>query len=192
MTAMPVAERMTAEEFLALPDRPWSSFHQLIDGVVVVDNPRPLHQGVLGNLHIAVANWTRAASGRGRVWLPLDVRMDDHNVFGPDLLWYAHGRGPEIQDRSTSPIPDLAVEVRSPRTWRHDLGAKRREYERRGLPELWLVDTVAQRILVHRRNASDEAHFDDPLELVRGDTLRSPAMAGFALELDDIFAELPR
>ena len=43
MPAVPVAERMTAEEFLALPEPelgwPWS----LVDGEVVVNDPTVLH-----------------------------------------------------------------------------------------------------------------------------------------------------
>ena len=44
-------------------------------------------------------------------------------------------------------MPDIAVEVRSPSTWRYDIGAKKSGYERRGLPELWLVDTRADEVL---------------------------------------------
>jgi Uma2 family endonuclease len=187
MTAMPVAASMTADEFLALELEDRRS--QLVDGAIVVDEPLPLHQSVLHDVFLAVSDWVRAEPGRGRAWLPLDVRIDDRNVFAPDLLWYTEGRGPGRHDPRPSPTPDLAVEVRSPSTWRYDVGAKLRGYERRGLAELWLVDTAAESVLVFRRSAPKAALFDVSLELVRGDLLASPAMPGFALALDELFDE---
>ena len=43
MEAVPVAERMTAEEFLALPLTDRTRFASLVEGEVVVNDPRPLH-----------------------------------------------------------------------------------------------------------------------------------------------------
>jgi hypothetical protein len=44
MTAMPVTERMTAEEFLARPYDPRERGAELIGGVIVVDDPLVKHQ----------------------------------------------------------------------------------------------------------------------------------------------------
>ena len=65
--------------------------------------------------------WARAAAGRGEVMFPLDVLMDERNVFAPDLLWFEDGH--VLADDSPSAIPGIAVEVRSPSTWRYDIGA---------------------------------------------------------------------
>ncbi|MGI8750050.1 MAG: Uma2 family endonuclease, partial [Thermoleophilaceae bacterium] len=94
MSAVPVAERMTAEEFLALPAPVRSQRRQLVDGEVVVNEPRPLHQRVLMDLAFALESWTREDPSRGEVTLPLDVRLDDRNVYAPDVLFYAGDRGP--------------------------------------------------------------------------------------------------
>jgi hypothetical protein len=40
-----------------------------------------LHQSLLHDVFLAVSDWVRAEPGRGRAWLPLDVRIDDRNVF---------------------------------------------------------------------------------------------------------------
>jgi len=169
MTAMSVAQRTTAEEFLALPvperGRPWN----LVDGEVVVNEPTALHGSVQGNLLFALESWARAEAGRGQVTLPRDVRIDERNVFAPDVLWYRAGRAPDRRDPPPYPLPDLAVEVRSPSTWKHDVGAKKAAYERHGLPELWLVDTAADAVLVFRRSAIAARAFDLALELGRGD-----------------------
>jgi len=145
MEAMPVAERMSAEEFLALPVTDRTRFASLVEGEVVVNDPRPLHNYVTADLEFALQTWARAQPGRGRAMIPLDVLLDDRNVFKPDILWYAEGRAPTRHSESPSALPDLAVEVRSPSTWRYDIGAKKAAYERHGLPELSLVDTVLRR-----------------------------------------------
>jgi len=44
-------------------------------------------------------------------------------------------------------------EVRSASTSRYDIGAKKAAHERAGLPELWLVDTAADEVLVFRRSS---------------------------------------
>jgi len=187
METMTVAERMTAADFLALPvpelGRPWN----LVDGEVVVNDPAPLHQYVRDDLAGALRDWSRAAPGRGRVISPLDVKLDDRNVFVPDILWYAEGRAPARDAKPPSPMPDLAVEVRSPSTWRFDIGAKRAGYERHGLPELWLCDTAAETLLVFRRSRRDGPSFDVALELGREQRLESPLLPGFALELAELF-----
>jgi len=66
-----------------------------------------------------------------------------------------------------------------------------RRYEQHGLPELWLVDTAADEILVYRRCTPKSPTFDVCLELARGDVLTSPLLAGFSLALDEFFGPLP-
>ena len=86
-------------------------------------------------------------------------------------------------------MPDIGAEVRSPSTWRFDIGAKKRGYERQGLPELWLVDTEAAEIVVFRRSRAGTAEFDVALELAAGDHLESPQLSGFSLDLEELFKD---
>ena len=185
---MPAAPAMTAQEFIEMPvpqhGRPWN----LVDGEVVVNHPTPLHADVQTRLIGALWAWTKAGPDRGKVSVPLDVRIDERNVYAPDVLWYAHGRVPGRDSQGPSPMPDLAVEVRSPATWRYDIGAKKAGYERGGLGELWLVDTAAEVVLVFRRSV-DAHRFDVALELGAGDVLCSPLLPGFALDVGELFGE---
>ena len=187
MSAVPVAERMTAEEFLASPEPELGWPRSLVEGEVVMNDPAPLHNHVHTDLLVALATRAQARSGRGRVMLPLDVQLDERNVFKPDILWYAEGRAPARDAEPPSPMPDLAVEVRSPSTWRYDIGAKKAAYERRRLPELWLVDTAAEAVLVFRRSLRDAPTFDLALELGGGEELASPLLPGFALADGELF-----
>jgi Uma2 family endonuclease len=182
-----VAQRMTADEYLAMPYDGRRTL--LVEGEVVVNQPGVPHQYVLADLFDAVRAWAAAEPRRGRATWPLDVKLDERNVFGPDLLWYAEGRAPGRHDPRPYPLPDLAVEVRSPSTWRYDIGAKKAAYERAGLPELWLVDTTASEVIVFRRSSPKTPTFDVALELTVDDELTSPLLPGFALALSTLFAE---
>lgn len=189
MTPMPVVERMTAEEFLARPYDPRERGAELIDGVLVVDNPLVKHQLACSEILHELLLWSRAAPDRGLATLPIDVLIGEHDVYGPDILWYRSGRAPAREAPRPYPVPDLAVEVRSPSTWRYDIGRKKAGYEARGLPELWLVDTAADEVLVFRRSQPDAVQFDVALELTREDALTSPLLPGFSVALDALFGE---
>jgi Uma2 family endonuclease len=188
MTAMAVAEPMTAEKFLALPDHElrWA---ELVGGKLVVDVPILRHQLICSEILVELVLWTRAAGGRGLASIELAVRLGERDVSQPDLVWYRAARAPQHDDRPPYAVPDLAVEVRSPGAWRYDIGAKKAGYERRGLPELWLVDADADAVLVFRRSRPDAPQFDVALELTRDDELTSPLLPGFALKLGAVFGE---
>ena len=187
MGVVSATQQMTAEEFIAAPvpehGRPWN----LIDGEVVVNFPTLLHGQAQDNLLLALKLWTRSGSDRGRAGSPADIGLDDRNVFAPDVLWYAAGRVPALEARPPYPMPDLVAEVRSPSTWRFDVGVKKAGYEHHGLRELWLVDTIALTVLVYRRSRTDGAAFDVALELAEDEQLTSSLLPGFALTVADIF-----
>jgi Uma2 family endonuclease len=179
------ATRMTAEQYFAVSvegDR-----KQLVDGAIVVSEPRPIHAVLQARLATALTHWTDSGEERGLALLPTDVVLDDYNVYGPDLLWIAEPHRPHDLRERLARVPDLCVEIRSPGTWRYDVGAKKSAYEAGGLPELWLVDDVAEIVLVFRRSRPEVATFDVALELERGEKLTSPQLAGFELALDDLF-----
>lgn len=189
MTAMPATQPMTAEEFLALPEREPGRPQNLVDGELVMTEATRRHQQIVLRLTVRLAVWVDSGADRGIVSPPIDVLLDERNVYAPDVLWYAPGR--TLPDATTRPhpVPDLAVEVRSPSTWHYDIGAKKFNYERAGAQELWLVDTPACEVLVFRRSRSDAPTFDVALQLAASEALTSPLLSGFALAIDDLFAD---
>lgn len=187
MATVPVAQRMTAEEFLARPMHEGSRFEELVEGELIMNEPLSRHERHVFKLVISLNDWARGEAGRGEVRLPMDVDLDERNIYKPDLHWYREGRSPTLNDLHPYLMPDLAVEVRSPSTWRYDIGAKKAGYERHGLPELWLVDTAADELLVFRRSSPAAPTFDVALELTRDDILTSPLLPGFALPLAELF-----
>jgi Uma2 family endonuclease len=189
MSSMPVVEPMTAEEYLARPEDPRERGWELIGGEIVdMHDPALPHELVRMELLDALRAWSRAQAGRGLAIGSIDVGIGPHDVYGPDVHWYREDRIPPRDHGRPYSVPDLAIEIRSPSTWRYDIGAKKSGYERAGLPELWLVDTAADEVLVFRRSSAGALSFDVALELTRDDTLTSPLLPGFALPVATIFA----
>jgi len=160
---------------------------QLVDGAIVVNEPKSVHAALQFRLVVALGKWIDAGEGRRLGTFPTDVVIDDHNVFGPDVLWVAERNRPTDLRDGLARIPDICVEVRSQSTWRYDIGAKKSAYERGGLPELWLVDSEAESVLVYRRDSRESPSFDVSLELTRDDVLTSPQLPGFELRLRELF-----
>lgn len=183
---MATTTRLRADDYLSQADGP-PPRSELIDGAVVFNTPSSRHQDLAGFIYFQLASWTYEASGRGHSMLSLDVRLDDDHVFAPDVLWFADGHVPAGDVAWVESPPDIVVEVRSPSTWRFDIGAKKSAYERAGLPEMWLVDSAANTVLVFRRSSATASDFDVALELGAGDTLTSPLLPGFALDVAELF-----
>ena len=177
--------RLTAEEYFALP--PTDKRTQLIDGEVVVTEASLRHQRVAAEVYRRLANWLEVHRGQGEAGIPVDVHLDDRNVFAPDVWWVPDEARPARDAKRIVGPPALAVEVRSPSTWRYDLGAKKRTYERLRLAELWLVDTESDSVLVYRRSSTESPEFDVALELGAGECLTTPLIPGFEIDLGELF-----
>ena len=177
--------RLTADEYFALP--PTEQRTQLIDGEVVVTEASLRHQRITLELAHQLTVWLRQNPGHGEAGIPVDVHLDDHNVFAPDVWWVPEDARPGRDAKRIVGPPALAVEVRSPSTWRYDVGTKRSTYERLGLRELWLIDTGADTVLVYRRSSPEASTFDVAMELEAGEVLTTPLIPGFSLVLEDLF-----
>jgi len=151
-----------------------------------VNEPTWLHGTVRGGLHFGLEAWVRGAPGRGAVNDPIDVLVDDRNVFGPDVVWYRDGRVPGLHDPRPYAMPDLVAEVRSPSTWRFDIGTKPRRPPMSATG--WVSCGSRTRPLpCCSASAVRRPSFDEALELTRGDLLSSPRLRGFELPLDELF-----
>jgi len=117
--------------------------------MLVFNQPLPIHAAVQARLIGALQAWATSAPGRGLVLLSTSVVMDDYNVYGPDARWLSEEHKPTDLYQRLPRTPDLCAEVRSPSTWRFEIGAKKRVYEDGGLPELWLVDRARPRRHAH-------------------------------------------
>jgi Uma2 family endonuclease len=175
--------RLSIEEFL---DGDWPPGAQLVDGEVIVNDPTLQHQRICKRILVAIELWTRGGDGRGGVGYGGNWTVAPGQVYKPDVWWVPGDRTlDEIAPRHDLP-PALVVEVRSPGTWRFDVGRKKQVYESTGVRELWLVDTPVSAVSVFRRSSPASAGFDDDGELGPGDALASPLLPGFGLEIDEL------
>lgn len=135
VTALPHEPEWTVEDLDTLPDDGLQ--YELLDGLLLVTPaPIPIHQWVIGNMHLAL----RAACPPDlTVFLaPLGWRPDLRTSLQPDLLVVRRDR---IGEKNvTYPELALAVEVLSPSTRRKDLVLKRSKYEDAGVGAYLVVD----------------------------------------------------
>ena len=153
-----------------------------------MNEPKAIHALLQVRLAAALQAWVTGAEDRSMVLMPTDVRMDEHNVYGPDLLWFSAEHVPADLDTDPERVPDFCVEIRAQSTWRYDIGAKQRVYEAGGLPELWLVDDASESVLVYRRSSPKSPTCDTALELGRDQVITSPQLPGFGLTLEELFS----
>jgi Uma2 family endonuclease len=183
----PVDRYMTADQLLAIGERLPNA--QLIDGEVVVNAPRYGHQHTVLELTVRLREWVKGGHGRGTCGSQIDVRLNDRNLYVPDVWWVGERRrlGNDDYFRGPPDIPDIAVEVLSPSTRRTDRGVKRSQYEKVGLPELWIIDPTAMTATIWRRTGPEVSMFDVTVKLGCDDPLESPQLPGFATRLGDLF-----
>lgn len=181
--------RLTVDDFLLFPDD--GKRHEIIDGVHYV-TPSPIlrHQAISGRLYLSLGNFLAAHPALGRVYYaPLDVIFSRYDVVEPDLLVVAGDQLDILTTKNVQGAPALVVEILSPGTRKVDEQIKRRLFERGGVREYWLLDPELDLVKVFRR--ADDGGFPRVAELTRenGDTLASPVVPGWSIELARLFAD---
>lgn len=170
-------------DYQALPAEPRC---ELIYGeLVVTPAPSVRHQLVAQRL-LRLLEDHAAAHGGLAVISPVDVRLAEHSIVQPDVVYVAPERL-GIARRRFEGAPDLAVEVVSPGSARRDRVWKLKLYAEAGVREYWIVDPEAKAIeFLVRRGGSFEVW------LPEGSLYRSPAIAQLVLDLAAFWSELDR
>lgn len=176
---------LSVEDFLAVE---WPSGAQLVEGEVIVNAPTFRHQEIVVRIVRRLAEWVEVDRGRGGVGIGGNWTIAPASSYIPDVWWASAAHRPDPESARSDSPPDLVVEVRSPGTWRLDIGPKRAVYERTGVGELWLVDTPARTVVVYRRTSPEVVEFDVALEVGPGEVLATPLLDSFELPFDELFA----
>jgi len=71
---------------------------------------------------------------------PVDVYLDEENVFQPDLVVVLKDSKAKIEEKGIIGAPDVVIEVLSPSSAYHDLIEKKEVYQKYGVKEYWIVD----------------------------------------------------
>jgi Uma2 family endonuclease len=182
------AGKLTSDAFLKLPGiEDDGRRHELIDGEhVVTPSPATVHQRLVGELYLALAEIVRA-SDLGEVFLgPFDVVLSNHDVLEPDLLVVLEDQAEIVTGKHVRGAPAVVIEVLSPGTRRRDLTTKRAIYARSGVREYWIVDPEARSVRVCRWRAGRESV--DDRTAGAGGILVSELLPGLEIDLSGLFA----
>ena len=182
----PAAAKLTYEDYLKTSD---DERYELLDGeLIMAPAPYRDHQAVEGNLGARLHMFVQER-GLGRVYFaPRDVALSDTDVVHPDLLFISNERAHIDTSSDIQGAPDLVVEILSPSTARRDWTYKHALYAEHGVKEYWLVDPNAGIVWVLLLG---EKGFEFAGIYSEGDTLTSPALEGFTVELDAIVRASP-
>ena len=174
--------KLTYEDYASLPD---DERYELIEGELIpMPSPKEIHQTVAGTLFMSVGMFVRI-TGLGRIYFaPFDVILSPTNVVQPDLIFISSARAHIITEDNIRGAPDLVVEILSPSTAGYDRTTKRDLYARHGVGEYWLIDPYAKTVTVLILGANG---YNTHAIYGEGDTLTSPTLPGFALNLSDLF-----
>ena len=174
-------KKLTYLDYLETPD---DVRYELIDGeLVLMPSPREIHQRLLKKL----TWWFMQVEEAGLGWMysaPFDVFLSETSIFQPDLLFVSRERAHIITELNVQGAPDLVIEILSPSDPRRDTVRKRVIYERHRVGEFWLVDPYARNITVLTLG---EYGYETAGIYGEGDTLTSPTLPGFALNVSDLF-----
>ncbi|HEV7735014.1 MAG TPA: Uma2 family endonuclease [Candidatus Binatia bacterium] len=157
------ARRYTWDEYLALAD---DDRRELIDGSLVeVSVPTKLHEHIVVLLAYFLVGWARLHGG-AVLGSGYKVRVGERRAVMPDLQYFTPDHVRSLPEQGLSDgRPDLAVEVVSESSRRHDRVVKARWYADIGVPEYWIVDpderTVERLVLRDERLVVVETHRAD-------------------------------
>ena len=183
-----VDKRYTAQDFENLPPGP--PYYELINNrLVMAPSPEIPHQRTSLSLAAKIFNFVEQYNLGLVLEAPMDVELDEDNVFQPDILFISNARLGIIQDgRKIKGAPDLVVEILSSNK-KYDQEEKKYVYELHDVREFWLIDTKKKTVEVFENQRKEFVLLQ---KSYAGDTVRSKLLEGFEIAADYLFREIPK
>lgn len=160
---------------------------QLINGELIM-SPAPIsyHQILSGRLFKIIDNFLEKNNLGGIcLYAPIDVVLDDENIFQPDLIYISAERKTQLLQNQIMGAPDLVIEILSPSTAYYDLRQKKDVYERFGVKEYLIVDPIRRDAEVY--NLMNEEFMLKQKEKQNG-TITLSTLPGLQIDLQKLFA----
>lgn len=175
-----ITTRMTAAEFLALPETTQPT--ELLDGVMIVSpSPVPSHQRSSRKVEYLVEE----LKPNGEVFhAPMDLYLDNANTPQPDIIWIAENSRCVVGEKYLQGPPELIVEIFSPSTELKDRKDKFNLYQRFAIPEYWMVDPELEFIEVY---VLENGLYKRLGVFEPGETFVSPVLGGKTVDVSRIF-----
>ncbi len=178
----------TTADLDAMPDDGGWLRHEIIAGELFVTRaPHIRHQRAAGKIQVHLENWSEETGLGGSVQTP-GVIFTPTDAVIPDVVWASKDRlAKGIDDAGHFTVaPELVVEILSAgeQNEQRDKSVKLKLYSRYGVQEYWIVNWQLQTLEIYRRT---DAQLQLVATLLAGDTLTSPLLPGFRVEIDRIF-----
>lgn len=145
-----ISKKLTYKDYVSFTPVE-SGNYQLIDGeIIYMTSPSSKHQRVVIALTTAfeIFSWK---NNLGKLFIaPMDVVLEDSEIYQPDLLFILNERKNIIEDNKITAAPDLVIEVLSVSNAYYDLITKKKVYESSGVKEYWIVDPLEKTLQIHK------------------------------------------
>ena len=188
----PLLRCYTLGEFWELPEPPDRWHYDLIGGVLyMVPPPDPPHGDLVSRLNHSLVLFLEATSNTGRVYHPREAIYIDSTNVEPDMMYVSNELAARMGRRRTS--ADIVFEYLSKSTAVYDRTTKADTYLALGVRELWLIDPTTQTIEVrHWTEPTVEGGLPSWEAVVygAGESAESRVLAGWAVSVDRLFADL--
>ena len=173
--------KLTAKDFWLLAESgAFESYSrtELIEGEIwAVNSIWRWHSRVNAQFIIAVNKGLEAAGLDLTVYGPGSIAMSDDSVPEPDISIGAH------ESSAREPISLWAVKIAielADTTRDMDLGRKAKLYARHGVPEYWVADREAQKLVRHSKPGEDG--YADIVAVAFGDIIEAATLPGLRVE----------
>ena len=141
METMILPPRTGLEAFELLPE---GTLCQLInDAIIMSPAPNTPHALVQNEIFNSIYNFVKRRNFGTTFCAPVDVYLNNKNVYQPDIFFIAAENANIIKDRGIFGVPDLVIEVLSSER-NYDLITKKAVYEKCGVKEYWVVDPISK------------------------------------------------
>lgn len=168
---------------------------ELIKGKIFRMSPAPnrIHQkiswGIAGELHDYLKGKPCEAYSA-----PFDVRLPQRSkqdkdivtVVQPDICVICDAS--KLDDKGCIGAPDIIIEILSPSNSKKELANKYDVYEEAGVKEYWLFANEIKACFQYILNKEGRYFAGKPLTI--GDTVTTPILPGFSLNLEEVFGVL--
>lgn len=142
-------------------------------------SPFTLHQNILLKIVLLLSD-LNSKKNKGHIFVsPLDVIFDEGNICQPDIIFVLNENKSIIQEKNIVGTPDLLVEIVSKGSISRDYLEKKNDYEKFGVKEYWIVDSMNQSIWVYSLN--EEGKYELHSHAESEQTATSKLLEGFSL-----------
>lgn len=185
---MPTTEtknKYTEKDYMLLEEG--APFQLINYDLIMSPSPNSKHQLISMKLSLLIGNFLIKTENQGLLLAaPMDVKLDDGNIFQPDLIYVTAERKEKLLKDRIEGAPDLIIEILSPSNGYYDLRQKKDIYEKYGVAEYIIIDPLQLSVEIY---VLKEALYILDQKVKQPETFHSTVLNGFSVELKELFAQ---